>query len=146
MNKTIVMLSVVSLCAAVAGCSRRAYEGDQRFAISGTVTVDGQPLDLGVIAFMPQGTGDNIKGRVAGSPIRDGKYTIPEEKGPTAATYRIEIHWNKRTGKQIPNPMDPSEMTDELMEGLPDKYHKNSELTADVSEKQTTFDFDLKTE
>jgi hypothetical protein len=31
-----------------------------------------------------------------------------------------------------------------MMEGLPAKYHQESELTAEVSSKQTTFDFDLK--
>jgi hypothetical protein len=40
--------------------------------------------------------------------------------------------------------MDKEELIDEMMEGLPDKYHVNSELTAEVSPKQATFDFDLK--
>jgi hypothetical protein len=145
MSKVAMMLRVAFLCASVAGCGGRAYEGEQRFAISGTVTVDGQPLDFGVIAFKPQGMGENLKGRVAGSPIREGRYTIPEEKGPTAAAYRVEIHWNKKTGKQIPNPMDKEQMIDELMEGLPAKYHQDSVLTAEVSARQTTFNFDLKT-
>jgi hypothetical protein len=30
---------------------------------------------------------------------------------------------------------------DEYKEGLPEKYHKNSELSAVVSASQTTFDF-----
>jgi len=142
MSRTLTWLCLVSLGAALSGCSHRGYEGEQRFPISGKVTVDGQPLDLGVIAFMPQGG----QGRVAGSPIRDGAYAVPEEKGPTAATYQVQIHWNKKTGKQIPNPMSPDEMIDDLMEGLPEKYHAKSELTAKVSPEQTTFDFDLKTE
>jgi hypothetical protein len=72
-------------------------------------------------------------------------YSVAEETGPTAAIYRVEIHWNKRTGKQVKNPMDPDNLTDELIEGLPDKYHANSQLTAEVSEDRTTFDFDLTT-
>lgn len=144
MSRTIVWLCFVSLGVGLAGCGK-AYDGQQRFPVSGKVTVDGRPLDLGVIAFLPQGREEGA-GRVSGAPIRDGIYSVPEEQGPTAATYRIEIHWNKRTGRKVPNPMDTEELTDELMEGLPAKYHEKSELTAEVSEKQTTFDFDLKIE
>lgn len=145
MSRILLNLGCLSVCLAVIGCGKRDYEGEQRFPVSGKVTVDGQPLDVGVIAFFPQGKGDSA-GRVSGAPIRDGVYSVPEEKGPNAATYRIEIHWNKRTGKQVPNPFDKSEMIDQLMEGLPAKYHKNSELTAEVSADKTTFDFELKSE
>ena len=137
-------LWVASLSVGLAGCSK-TYEGQQRFPVSGKVSVDGKPLDIGVIAFMPKAGGEGA-GRVAGAPIRDGIYSVPEENGPTAATYRIEIHWNKRTGKKIPNPMDTEQMTDELVEGLPKKYHQDSELTAEVSADKTQFDFDLQTQ
>jgi hypothetical protein len=42
--------------------------------------------------------------------------------------------------------MDRTELIDEMMEGLPAKYHKESELTAEVSSETTTFDFDLKSQ
>src|SRR5688500_663020 len=131
MSRTVTWVCIVSLGAGLAGCGK-TYDGEQRFPVSGKVTVDGQPLDLGVIAFMPQSAGSS-EGRVAGAPIRDGIYAVPEENGPTAANYRVQIHWNKRTGKKVTNPMDPEEMIDELMEGLPAKYHQDSELTAEVS-------------
>jgi hypothetical protein len=140
-SRTTTWLCFVSLGAVLAGCGK-AYDGEQRFPVSGRVTVDGQPLDLGVIAFMPQGAGEG-SGRVSGAPIRDGIYSVPEEKGPTAATYKVQIHWNKRTGRKIPNPFDREQLIDELMEGLPAKYHEKSELTAQVSSNQTTFNFDL---
>jgi hypothetical protein len=35
-------------------------------------------------------------------------------------------------------------MVDERVEGLPAKFHDESELTAEVSRGQTTFDFHLK--
>jgi hypothetical protein len=138
MSRTAAWLCVVSLGAGLAGCSR-AYDGEQRFPVSGKVTVDGQPLEMGVIAFRPQGE----QGRVSGAPIRDGVYSVPEKQGPTAATYQVQIHWNKRTGKKIPNPFDRGQMMDELTEGLPERYHEKTELTAQVSSDKTTFDFDL---
>jgi hypothetical protein len=148
MSSTMKWLCITFSLVALAGCNNKTYDGAQRFPISGKVMVDGQPLDQGVIAFIPKGAREGAKelqGRPAGSPIRDGQYAVVEEMGPTAGAYRIEIHWNKKTGKQIPNPMDRESMTDELIEGLPDKYHKESELTADVSAEKTKFDFDLKT-
>jgi hypothetical protein len=141
MNRCCAALCWGVVCLVIAGCGGREYSGERRFPISGKVTVDGEPMGLGVISFRPQDKG----GRVSGGPIQDGAYKVPEAKGPTAGTYRVEIHWNKLTGKKIRNPMDKDEMIDEMMEGLPDKYHANSELTAEVSPKQTTFDFDLKT-
>jgi hypothetical protein len=140
MNCLPIVMGVVA-CVALAGCGRREYTGQQRFAVSGKVTVDGQPMGMGVISFLPQGDGG---GRVSGGPIAAGIYEIPEAKGPNTGLYRVEIHWNKLTGRKIPNPMDRGEQIDEMMEGLPDKYHEDSELTAEVSAEQTTFDFDLK--
>lgn len=134
-------LLLVICCTTLSGCGRREYSGPRRYALSGTVKADGQPLGLGVISFVPQSEG----GRVCGSPIRDGVYTVSEASGATAGTYRVEIHWNKPTGKKIRNPMDRDEMIDEMMEGLPDRYHANSELSAEVSAQQTKFDFDLRT-
>jgi hypothetical protein len=139
MNRLRIM--VVVWCLAGAGCGQREYTGEQRFAISGKVTVDGEPMGMGVISFLPQETG----GRVSGGPISDGKYEVPEPKGPNAGLHRVEIHWNKLTGKKVRDPFDKDGLIDEMMEGLPEKYHAKSELTADVSAKQKTFDFELKT-
>jgi hypothetical protein len=132
------LLLIVAL---VAGCGRREYEGPQRFPISGKVNADGEPIQMGVISFVPEDKG----GRVSGGPVKDGAYSVEEPMGPTAGKYRVQIHWNKPTGKKIKNPMDPDNMIDQMMEGLPEKYHAKSELTAEVSAQQTTFDFDLKT-
>jgi hypothetical protein len=122
------------------GCGRKEYSGDRRMPLAGKVTVDGQPMQMGVVSFLPQ----DESGRVSGGPIQDGAYSVPEAMGATAGKYRVEIHWNKPTGKKIRNPMDKDEMLDEMTEGLPEKYHANSELTAEVSPQQTTFDFNLK--
>jgi len=132
-------LAWISLAAA--GCGSREYTGPQRFPLSGKVTADGQPVQMGVISFVPE----DKTGRVSGGPIKDGAYSVPEPMGPTAGKYGVQIHWNKPTGKKIRNPMDPDNMIDQMMEGLPEKYHAKSELSADVSAKQTNFDFDLKT-
>lgn len=135
------MVCCAILCAALAGCGGRNYEGAQRFAVSGNVTVDGEPMEHGLIAFMPQG--QDV--RVAEGQIKNGVYSVLEEKGPNAGTYRIEIHWNVKTGEMGRN-IDTGEPEYEIVkEGLPAKYHKNSELTAQVGPDRTTFDYDLTT-
>jgi hypothetical protein len=123
----------------LAGCGGPKYKGDQRFPLSGSATLDGQPIDLGSISFVG---GDATKTRFSGGVITDGKYDVPEENGPTAGKYRVEISWLKRTGKQLKDA--ESGMYDERIEALPEKYNKNSELSADVPAPDNTYNFDLK--
>jgi hypothetical protein len=134
------LVAGVSLCC-VTGCNR-GYEGDRRFPLSGTVRVDGQPIDAGTISFIPT---DHRQQKVSGGPISNGVYSVEELSGANGGQYRIEIHWYKKTGRMATDPVtgDPYE---ERAEGLPDRFHKNSELTAEVSPGKTTFDFDLKLE
>jgi hypothetical protein len=137
MSKFWARASIGFLGVIIAGCGGREYTGERRFPLSGRVTVDGQPMQMGVISFLPE----DKTGHVSGGPIQTGTYSVPEPKGATAGKYRVEIHWNKPTGKKIRNPMDKEELIDEMTDG---QFHAYSELTADVSLKQTKFDFDLK--
>jgi hypothetical protein len=133
--------AVAGLCLALAGCGHRTYSGAARYPLSGRVTVDGVPVDVGSISFIPLG-GDEGGQRVCGGVIDDGAYSVPEAQGANAGPYRVEIHWAKKTGKMIKD-LD-GRPTDERREGLPDRYHKTSELTVEVSADKTTFDFDLR--
>lgn len=132
-------LCCAGLCLILSGCSRQEYPGARRFALSGKVSYDGERVDMGSISFIPL-SGDQ---RVSGGPIIDGTYSVPEAQGANAGKYRIEIHWQKRTGKKTRVPYT-NFVDEERAEGLPAKYHKDSALTAEVGENQTTFDFDLK--
>jgi hypothetical protein len=123
---------------AVVGCGRRDYTGPRQFPLAGRVTYDGQPIDWGSISFLPLG-GDQ---RVSGGLIENGTYAVPEEKGANAGRYRVEIRWLKLTGKKYRDP-DSGEMLDARKEALPPRFHEQSELTVEVSDNQTTFDFHL---
>jgi hypothetical protein len=141
MNRIIACWCGISVAAALSGCGGKNYDGEQRYPLSGKVAVDGQPVGRGLISFLPQ----DKEGKLAGGPIIDGAYAIPEEKGATAGKYRVEIHWNKPTGRKIKYEGD-SEM-DETVEGLPARYNKESELTIEVGQEQKAIDFlDLKSE
>lgn len=128
----------LGLCAVLAGCSGSKYSGDKQYPLAGEVTFDGQSVDLGSISFFPEG-----KGRPSGGVITDGKYEVPEEKGANAGTYRVEIHWLKRTGKQLRD-AQTGEMYDERREAIPDKLHTTSELTIEVPLPANRHDFKLK--
>jgi hypothetical protein len=139
MKRICLSLCFVFLSVAVAGCGRTDYP-DQRFPLTGEATFDGEPIDWGAISFLPMA---GEKQRVSGGIIQDGKYDVPEAKGANPGKYRVEIRWAKLTGKKVIE-SDSGELIDERKEGLPSKFHKDSELTVDVSEENTTFDFHLK--
>jgi hypothetical protein len=132
---------LILLFVTLMGCGPE-YSGDQRFPLSGKVSYDGQPIDMGTISFIPASGG---KQRVSGGMIENGAYSILEDEGANQGSYRVEIRWAKKTGKQFLEP-DTQTMVDKRDEGLPPRFHKDSNLTADVSAGQTTFDFDLKSQ
>jgi predicted small lipoprotein YifL len=140
MKRAVLTFCFLSVCAALAGCGNKEYTGDERFPLSDKVTYDGDVVDHGAISFIPI-TGD--KQRPSGGVIKDGVYSVPEPKGANAGKYRVEIHWLKLTGKQV-KAQDSEDILDERAEVLPAKFHKDSQLTAEVGPNQTTFDFDLK--
>jgi hypothetical protein len=131
-------LCFLALCALLAGCSGSKYKGDKRYPLAGEVTFDGQPVDVGSISFIPVG-----QGRASGGVITDGKYAVPEEKGATAGTYRVQVSWLKKTGRQLRDP-ESGEMYDERREALPDKLRSSSELTVEVPLPENRHDFKLK--
>ncbi len=139
-------LSLTSWCAAclaalLVGCDQQEYSGPERFPLSGEVTYDGEPVDVGSISFLPAGNNQ----RVSGGYIENGKYSVPEAQGANAGKYRIEIRWQKLTGKKVRSPQS-GEMEDQRAEGLPAKFHKDSELTVDVMAEKKTYDFHLKSQ
>jgi hypothetical protein len=132
--KALVSLSL----AMIGGCDGSSG----RVPVTGTVTLDGQPVEGGGIVFLPPGDGGTSRPKAVAR-IDEGKYTIPAALGPVPGPYRVEIRWQKKTGKKIPTG-DPPEMIDETRQVIPDKYNAKSILTADVRSGVNTFPFDLK--
>lgn len=141
MGAFVLRLACLALCAALAGCGPQ-YSGQKQFPLAGQVTFDGEPIDLGSISFIPAGGDSTGQTRASGGVITDGKYNIPEEQGASAGTYRVEIHWLRRTGKQLLD-AESGEKYDERVEALPEKFHGKSELTIEVPLPSNTHDFKL---
>jgi hypothetical protein len=139
MSPLISTFCCLALCTVLTGCSGSKYKGDKRYPLTGDVNFDGQSVDIGSISFIPEGG----SGRASGGVITDGKYDVPEEKGATAGTYRVEISWLKRTGKKLRDP-ESGEMYDERREAIPEKLRTSSEQTVEIPLPENRHDFNLK--
>lgn len=127
---------------AVTGCGGK--DGPVTVRVSGTVSLEGKPLDEGKITLTP--IGETQGGSVAGE-IRDGKYDIPKSEGPLVnGNYRVEISAIAKQGKSLPNVVDPGGPSLAVFEELiPPAYNRDSTLTMKTSDDKSanTFDFSL---
>lgn len=103
-----------------AGCSSNADVGQ----VSGTVTLDGQPLATGLIRFVP------VDGQspTADTAISDGAYSATVPPGDK----RVEITSAKVVGKRKAYDTPDSPMIDITGELLPARYNTRTELTLTV--------------
>jgi hypothetical protein len=84
-RRALVLGSVVFVVmAAAAGCSDQ-YEG--RMEITGGVTLKGEPLPKGSIAFEPL----DGQGTLSGAPVTNGEYKIPRPNGLKPGKYVVRI-------------------------------------------------------
>jgi hypothetical protein len=118
--------------AATLGCS-----SDSRVGVTGKVTYQGEPVTVGTITFLP--TAEN--GTKCGGLIDQGAYQVEPQFGPQPGPHRVEIRWAKSTGKKFKNEF--GEEIEVRQEGLPDKYHANSTLTAEIKAGANVIDFQL---
>lgn len=112
-----------------------------RHEISGSVTLNGQPLDHGTIEFNPAAMGDGVQ---TGGVIADGRYEIAEAQGLPPGKYKVVIS-SAGPGK-APVPIDfPGDAPPPSPERIPAKYNAQTELTVDVTpESDGIYNFDLK--
>jgi hypothetical protein len=136
------LLSLAAVMCAV-GCEtspRTRYESQTWHNVSGTVTLDGQPLAGALVRFVG-------KDRIPSSGVTDagGVYHLQFDtlqSGITGGAKQVEIRTRFRSEET-----DSQEGTAaEPVERLPAKYNEESTLTASVSATSTRFDFDLTSE
>ena len=121
----IIPFQLLFLLIACIGCA----DTGGRIALSGVVTLDGEPLPEGAIEFHPrQGTG----GPSSGGEIAGGQFSIAAERSVFPGVFRVEITANRGTGKK-----QIYEITGEEFEiraqYLPARYNRQSELSAQVA-------------
>ena len=131
----------VSLLLVMAGCGDPQNPVDTlpRNAVSGSVSLNGNPLAQGKIQFDPV---DAAGGKVAFAvgDITEGKYAIDQAAGPVAGKFKVSISSvpsiKISTGEPGPVPkMEP--------EKVPAQFNTKTTLTKDVKSGSNTIDFEL---
>lgn len=119
-----------------------------RVPVTGTVTLDGKPLEKGDIVFEPKG---NLPTRASGT-IQAGQFNFIAENGPVPGRYAVAI---------FGGPVDPDaaakfegdviRTTDpiyqKIREKVPDKYNVKTTLEVEVrADGGNDFTFDLRSD
>lgn len=121
------LILLVAACA-VAGCS--SSDGPALSQVSGTVTLDGQPVGDAEVLFMPDSGNPSV-----GKTDQKGRYTLAydqKRKGAVIGKHTVRI---TKIG-EIGSPNDTKNL-------LPEKYNQNSPLTAEVKAGENSLDFPL---
>jgi hypothetical protein len=114
----------------LAGC-----RNDSMAELTGTIKVNGQPLEKGSIAFAPV----SGKGQTAGGEVTNGNYSVRVGIG----VMKVEIRYPIIAGKKKDYDAPGGKYYNLYDESLPPKYNNESELTVDVKSGKNQKDFDL---
>jgi len=111
-----------------------------RLPISGTVLLDGKPMDSGDIQFRPHGQ----RGVGSGTIITDGHYEIGMKKGLPAGKYLVRIYSPVLIGSKGASRTEGLGGAINSVERVPEKYNTNSEEVITISSQEpNTFDFSI---
>lgn len=128
------LIASMTLCV---GCHKA--DPLNRQAVSGKITLDGEPLTSGSIEFSPVD-----KGTLSGATIDNGIYAIPKEKGLSPGAYIIRISAANNDAEPIGLPGESNKIAPEL---VPAKYNVDSDLEFTVkADSENTFNLDIKTD
>ncbi|QEG33935.1 hypothetical protein [Bythopirellula goksoeyrii] len=113
--------------------------------ISGTVTLDGKPLETGEILFKPL---SGSTGPTAGSEIENGSYQIPAvTQGLRVGNeYQVEITSMVGSGRMSPDPNDPTGQRELLENVIPERYNTSTTLQVTISSDRAANNIDFELE
>ena len=106
--------------------------GPPKGTVKGTVTLDGQPIDGGVITFVPS-DGNSQPEAVT---IAAGEYSVTMPVGDK----RVEIYWAPSSG-QVGD--TATQGREQIVQRIPAKYNAQSTLTHTVTKGEARKDFAL---
>jgi hypothetical protein len=137
LNRQMVGVFLVAFTA-LPGCGKA---GSDHGDVSGTVKLDGQPIEQGSILFTPI---DGAKGSVTGGPIEKGSYRLSGTAGPGIGWNRIEIRAMRKTGRMVPKPFSPPGQTiPEQVEAVSPRFSTDSKLKVEIKAGENTADFEV---
>ncbi|MGE3818568.1 MAG: hypothetical protein AB7I30_03985 [Isosphaeraceae bacterium] len=127
MRRGIVAFATALPLLTFAACS--SGDGLPREAVSGSITLDGKPVEKGFVSFLPENPELATQG---GGSISAGSYQIPRAQGLVPGTYKVMItsaaseETKDDTNESPGMPPAPSK------EGIPARYNVNTTLTAEI--------------
>jgi hypothetical protein len=137
-------MRVVLLGCLVAGLLVLTGCSGQRADVSGSVQLDGQPVDEGSIQFIPV---EGTAGPSAGGIIKDGRYHVTRDKGVTVGKNRVELRAFRKSGRKVQDPTGlPGVKTEERVQAFPPEYNDRSTVVKEVRAGSNTIDFDVHTQ
>ena len=128
-----VLVLLVAFAFGTCGCGERADLG----SVTGTIKLDGEPLENAMVEFVPQGTGSTSYGRTDSSGAYKMMFTR-DTAGASPGDNLVKISTGDvamQDGKEVAIP-----------EVVPAKYNRQSELVRTVELGKNVFDFDLESE
>jgi len=76
--------------------------------------------------------------------IKDGRYSVAADQGPTKGKYRVEFNVPSATKKLVPNDDAPGQFREEAPETMPAKYNTKSSIVHEIeTDKPQVLDFQL---
>ncbi|MBN2295535.1 MAG: carboxypeptidase regulatory-like domain-containing protein [Pirellulales bacterium] len=132
MKRFSICILLILAAVPLAGCSG----GDGRKELSGTVTVDGQPLESGSINFRPTA---GTKANSSGSTIVNGEFEIGADKGLPVGKYKVTVQAFKKSGRMVQDPQ-----MGEIPETVPISFMEAGTLEAEITaDGENRFNFKL---
>ncbi|WP_435009191.1 hypothetical protein P12x_000440 [Tundrisphaera lichenicola] len=124
----------------LSGCGED--DGLNRQAVSGTVTLDGKPLETGTIRLLPTSAEATTE---TSTFIEMGSYSFSKADGPVPGSYKVVISSAKRGAFDLPQGKTPGEAhPPKAKEEVPKQYNVKTTLTATVKADQAEpIDFPL---
>jgi hypothetical protein len=121
---------------AASGCS------DGKVVVRGTVAVDGQPIDEGMISLEPA----DGQGPTTGGLIKAGKYELTGNAAVSPGDKIVRIVGLRQTGKMVEAgpPAPKGTLIPQMEQCVPSQYNDKSQLRAEVTPGMAnTHDFKL---
>jgi len=132
-------------CVLMAGCGRGSKF--RRLPLAGSVTFAGEPVEDGLIEFIPV---DATPGPSFGGVVKAGRYDVPAAQGGyEGGTYRVQINGCRASGKtstvntQVFRP-DGEKIEVPVVENfIPTKYNVQSTLRATITREASAAGIDF---
>lgn len=130
--KTAGLVVGLGMISTLVGCG----PNDGLVEVSGTVTLDGKPVETGAVSMQPV----DGKGVSGGGAIKGGKYSARTSPGNLAVQINsmVEVRKENPTKEEVERGLDV-----DRKESIPAEYNRNSKLRIEVTPEKRNVNFVL---